>query len=88
MSRPKRVSKGPLVGKTYDRMVEMMSLLTESQRADVRIEYSAFLCAAATTMAVSRGIDPTAENCSRIMRLMADKVIPEIETAVDALEFE
>jgi hypothetical protein len=80
------MSRGPLVGKTYDRMVEMMSLLTSSQQADVRIEYSAFLCAAATTMAVSRGIDPTAVNCSRIMRMMAEQVIPEVEALVDAIE--
>ena len=35
-------------------------------------------------MAVSQGIEPTQKNCTRILHLMADQIIPEIEAMVAA----
>ena len=42
-TKPRRITKGPDVDKCYDRMVEIMALLTGTQVADARIEYSAFV---------------------------------------------
>jgi hypothetical protein len=64
-------------------MVEMMGLLTETQSADVRTEYSALMCAAAATMAVAGGIEPTRGNCAIILRVMAGEIIPKIEELVN-----
>jgi hypothetical protein len=85
VSTPERIDTGPLVDQTYDRMVEIMGLITGTQAASPVIEYSALMCAAATLMTVSQGMEPTMENCRRVMCLMAETVIPAIEAEVEAM---
>ena len=83
-TKRRRITKGPDVDGCYNRMVEIGSLITGTRHAEVRVEYSALLCLAATVMAVSQGIEPTQKNCTRILHLMADQIIPEIEAMVAA----
>jgi hypothetical protein len=72
------------VEQTFDRMVEIIDLITPTVHADCMTEYSALMCAAALLMAVKRGIDPTEHNCAMIVNVIAGKIIPEIEV----IEFE
>lgn len=85
MSHVTRISTGPLVDQTCDRMTAIMGLITGTQATDARVEYSALMCAAAFLMTVSQGIEPTVENCQRVMRLMCERVIPVIEEEVERL---
>ena len=85
MSEVERIDSGPLVHQTYDRMVEIMALITPTQAASPQVEYSAMMCAAAIIMAAASGLEPTNEHCQRIMHLMAECIVPAIEAAVEKL---
>jgi hypothetical protein len=84
MMKTKRVSTGPDVKETYDRMVSIVGLITPTS-APVDIEYSALMCAAALVMTSAHGLEPTEENCSAVLQMIADEVIPAIEAKVMAL---
>lgn len=67
------------IDETYDRMVQILDLITGTQAPELITEYSALLCAAAMLITLSRGIDPSQENCARVLHLVAGKFIPELE---------
>lgn len=85
MSTPTRISTGPLVKETSDRMVQIMGLITSTQSTDVRVEYSALMCAAAMLMTISQGIEPSMANYQRVMVVVADQLIPAIEAEVEKM---
>lgn len=83
--KPERIDRGQDVDECFDRMTEIIGLVTPTAHADARIEYSALLCAAAMIMTVHRGMEPTYENCTQILDIMAGEVIPAITELTEDL---
>lgn len=74
-----RVATGPDVGITNDRMIEIIHLIGPTARDKPQVEYSAVLGAGAVLMAVSFGMLPSHENCSRILAKLIEKLAPIME---------
>jgi len=74
-----RVSSGPDVGPCFDRMVEVMALLTPSSSGNAQIEYSAILGCGGMVMAASLGVEPSVANCSRILARVVKELVPILE---------
>jgi hypothetical protein len=87
MSRIERIDSGPAVEVTYDRMCEIVGLITPTRSESASTEYSALMCTAVIAMAASRGIAPTQENLSIMLHLMVEVVIPAVEEAIDGHHF-
>jgi hypothetical protein len=75
----RRVATGPDVNVTYDRMVEIVSLIEPTKSLRPEVEYSALLGVAASIIAARMGIEPKPENTSAILSLLISKIVPELE---------
>jgi hypothetical protein len=75
----KRVAKGPDVSVCYNRMIEIVALIEPTKSDRPEVEYSALLGVAASIIAGRMGIEPTPENCSTILTLIAAKIGPALE---------
>jgi uncharacterized protein YfiM (DUF2279 family) len=73
----------PIEQDTYERMCEIVRLITSTQDKRAHVEYSALIAAAAMAMAASQGIAPTTDNLGRLGRLIARHVIPAIEAEAE-----
>jgi hypothetical protein len=82
MSKAKRVTAPAQVSATHDRMIQISEAIMATSHKDPMIEYSALLCTAAGVMVASRGMPPTKATLGRVIRIIADKVIPAIEAEI------
>jgi hypothetical protein len=78
-SQAEYIQDGPDVDEVFDRMVEIVTLITPTQSKRSIVEYSALLCAGVSVAAVSAGVEPTRENLSRPLRLTCDEILPALE---------
>ncbi len=78
-----QVKDGPDVALVYDRVVEIIRLITPTQSTRAEVEYSALIGVATMIMTSHAGIEPTPENMSRIQRAVVTKIVPEIESELE-----
>jgi hypothetical protein len=73
------VTTGPDVDAVFDRMSEIMSLITPTRRDRTIVEYDALLCVTVLVAAASRGIEPTPDNLRRMLRIVCDRIVPALD---------